>query len=375
MLRHAATALACAVLACICCVPSGARAQRTSSLSWVRLRGTEDCISTQALAERVEQRVGHAVFVSASQADLSLEGHVERSVKPSAFIATLVVSDRSGHVLGRRVLRAPGEHCDALTASLVLVIAIAIDPRAALPADGPADLSPEAKSMLEQLGLPELSDERIRAELGVPEAAEQATPPAQEAHPAPAPAPAAPTPPPAASREDAARIEISLRLSGEIGVLPHPSLGLALGPSILVSDLLAVDVWLTALLPRSAAVPAAHGAASFTLIGAGAGACARFDADRPLELRACGGLRGGVLLSQGRDFDRDHSASGAWLEPTLYAAVVFRSGRWLLTGRAGAGVPLVRDEFRYQDSDNQFHTLHRAWPLVARLELGAGLAF
>src|SRR5947207_14748467 len=133
MRRCAAIAFCYAVVACICGVASAAHAQRRSSLSWVRLRGTEDCISTQALAERVEQSVGHALFGSASQADLSPEGHVERTGKPSAFVATLVVSDRRGQVLGRRVLRAPGDDCAALTASLVLVIAIAIDPRAALP--------------------------------------------------------------------------------------------------------------------------------------------------------------------------------------------------------------------------------------------------
>jgi hypothetical protein len=373
MFRRAATAVCCAVLAGMCVVPT-ARAQRTSSLSWVRLRGTEACISTQALAERVEERVGHAVFVSASQADLSLEGHVERSAKPSAFVATLVVSDRSGHVLGRRVLRAPGDDCDALTPSLVLVIAIAIDPRAALPAGGATDLSPEAKSMLQQLGLPELSDERIRAELGVPEpAAPQTT--------APVPAAQAPTPPPAdrplpaPPPPDPSRIEFSVRLSGELGVLPQPSLGLALGPTFVTSERFAIDAWLTALLPRSTDVTGASGAARFTLIGAGAAACARFGGVRRFDLRACAGMRGGVLLGQGRDFDRDHGASSAWLEPTLYAAPVFRRGRWLLTARAGAGVPLVRDEFRYQDGANRFHALYRPSALVARVELGAGVVF
>jgi hypothetical protein len=377
VLRRAAIALGCAVLTGICSAPSVAHAQRTSSLSWVRLRGTEACISTQALAERVEQRVGHAVFVSASQADLSLEGHVERSARPSAFVATLVVSDRLGHVLGRRVLRAPGDDCNALTASLVLVIAIAIDPRAALPAGASPGLSPDAKAMLEQLGLPELSDQRIRDELGVPEAAEPQAPSTAPPTPVPdsPPREAAAAPPLEAPRAQPARVEISVRLSAELGVLPHPSLGIALGPTFNVSDVLAIDVWLTALLPRTTSAAAASSSARFTLLAGGAAACARFGADRTFELRACAGMRAGVLLSQGHGFDRDHDATGAWLEPTLYAAPVFRSGRWLLTGRAGAGVPLVRDEFRYQGSDDRFHVVHRAAPVVARIELGGGLAF
>src|SRR5262249_39169402 len=54
------------------------RAERaTSSLNWVRLPGSEECITARALATAVEGRLGRAVFVSASQGDLSIEGRVE----------------------------------------------------------------------------------------------------------------------------------------------------------------------------------------------------------------------------------------------------------------------------------------------------------
>jgi hypothetical protein len=378
MRRRTAIAVCCAVFVGVCGAQSRARAQRTSSLSWVRLKGTEECISTQALAERVEQRVGHAVFVSASQADLSLEGHVERVARPSAFVATLIVSDRSGRVLGRRVLRAAGERCDELTAPLVLVIAIAVDARAALPAGAPAELSDDTKAMLAQLGLPELTEERIREELAVPDAA-QPEPAAipDSAPPPPVPPPAAPAPVQSAPSPRAApgNVELSARLSGGLGVLPDPSLGIALGPTLDVSSALAVDLWVSALLPQTATLGVTSSSARFELLAAGAGACARFGAGRPLELRGCAGMSAGVLYSQGRGFDRDGAASGPWLEPTLYAAPVVRKGGWLITARLGAGVPLVRDEFRYQASDGQFHGVHRASPVVARLELGGGIAF
>src|SRR5690242_20041849 len=159
-LRAAIAALALQALAARA---QPAQAQQTSSLSWVRLPGAESCISTQALAERVEQRLGRRVFVSASQADLSLEGRVERVAAPPAFVANLVVSDPLGRVLGRRVLRTAGTDCAQLEASLVLVIAIAIDPGASLAAVlGPEQaLSDQAKAMLEQLELPKLSEQEL----------------------------------------------------------------------------------------------------------------------------------------------------------------------------------------------------------------------
>jgi hypothetical protein len=158
-------------------------------------------------------------------------------------------------------------------------------------------------------------------------------------------------------------------------VLPYPTVGLALGPTFNASDLIAIDAWWTALLPRSASVSGASGSVSVTLIAAGAAACARFGPNRPFELRACAGMRAGILLGHGQGFDVDRSANGAWLEPTLYAAPVFRNGRWLLDARAGVGVPLVHHELRFQSSDGGLHAVHRASSVVARIELGAGLAF
>src|SRR5262245_9058418 len=88
-----AAAVALLVWIALVAFAPAARAQRTSSLGWVRLAGAEQCIATQQLAQRVEQRVGRAVFVSASQADLAIEGRVERAPDADAFVVTLVVSD------------------------------------------------------------------------------------------------------------------------------------------------------------------------------------------------------------------------------------------------------------------------------------------
>ncbi len=101
---------------------------KTSSLSWVRLPGAESCIATQALSRAVEERLRRAVFVSPSNADLSVEGHVERAGK--GFRAEVTVRDAQGANLGRRELQSPGAACSGLDEPLALAIALMIDPDA-----------------------------------------------------------------------------------------------------------------------------------------------------------------------------------------------------------------------------------------------------
>ena len=61
--------------------PAAAQTGRTSSLSWLRMPGADACIATQALARSVEERLGRHVFVSASAADVSVEGRIEKRGK------------------------------------------------------------------------------------------------------------------------------------------------------------------------------------------------------------------------------------------------------------------------------------------------------
>lgn len=360
-----------------------AQAQRTSSLSWVRLPGAESCISTQALAERVEQRLGRAAFVSASQADLSLEGHVERDAKKNAFVATLAVSDRKGQVLGRRVLRSPGEDCQALEPSLVLVVAIAIDPNATLPgmAGAEAALSPEVKAMLGQLGLPELSEQQLRDELAVPDpeaaraAAEAASAPqAKQARPG-LQAPAAPSLAPV-ERSTPLRFRLALGLSGELGVLPQAGLGAALRLGVIPAHFWSFELFATGLLPQSLGLAGGAESARFRFVAGGLATCPLAFSPRGIELRACAGLRAGVLAGSGAGLTPSFSTSGPWLEAEGYGGIgIPLSSVFGLYAELGAGVPFVRDNFRYEDGLGQQRSVHRASAVTARAELGAGASF
>jgi hypothetical protein len=102
----------------------------TSSLSWVRLPGAEECVTARALAESVERRLHRPVFVSSARGELAIEGRVERS--PRGWSATLSITRADGTVLGTRTLDRPDGSCHQLDAALELIILLAIDPNAAL---------------------------------------------------------------------------------------------------------------------------------------------------------------------------------------------------------------------------------------------------
>lgn len=368
-----------------CAAP--AHAQRTSSLSWVRLPGTEGCIPTQTLAERVEQRVGRQVFVSASQADLSLEGHVERSADASAFVATLAVSDREGRVLGKRVLRAQGNDCSALDPALVLVIAIGLDPDAALPAtrDASNQLSGDTQALLSQLQLPKLDENALR-DLAVPDPeavraeeararetaqraeAERAARERARKHPKPTGRNASPS----------VRVSLGLGIDGELGVLPNPALGATLRATFGFGGLWPIELSVTGLLPQSKAGERTSGHGELTFVAAGLALCTPGNGSRSFELFACLGARGGLLRAAGSGFADNLDVTSVWVEPALLAGPRLHldsERRWSLELRAGPGVPLIRDTYRYQGEMGVRRRLHRASAIIGRLELAAGVSF
>jgi hypothetical protein len=121
---------------------AAAEPRRTSSLGWARLPGAETCIGPRDLALAVEQRLGRAVFVSPAQADVLIEGRIEPSPagQPPGFRAHITLSSAEGTLLGTRDLDGSGEACRALDEQIALVVALLIDPEAALgPRPPPAE--------------------------------------------------------------------------------------------------------------------------------------------------------------------------------------------------------------------------------------------
>ncbi len=120
--------------------PAPSRPSRTSSLSWVRLPGAEACIGSRALAAAVERRLQREVFVPPSRAAMAVEGRVERA--PEGFRAVITVSNEAGVALGSREIHRASPICATMDDNLALVIAVMIDPEAALAPRVPASTVP-----------------------------------------------------------------------------------------------------------------------------------------------------------------------------------------------------------------------------------------
>lgn len=128
--------------------------KKTSALSWARLDGAESCSGAPEIAKRVEAILRRAAIVSPAQADLSIEGRVEKK-KTTGFRATIVMAKSSGEILGHRELETDDARCTSLDDSTSLAVALMIDPDAALgppspPVDKPKEVPPDPKVVVKE---------------------------------------------------------------------------------------------------------------------------------------------------------------------------------------------------------------------------------
>ncbi|MDD9969180.1 MAG: hypothetical protein OXR73_23260 [Myxococcales bacterium] len=368
---------------------SQAAAQRAPSLGWVRMPGAEACISTRALAERVERRLQRDVFVSASQSELAVEGRVAPGDGPNSWVATLVMSDPDGRVLGQRELRAEGQRCAVLDESLTLVIAIAIDPGSGLgstvgaAATGtqggdPGALSDGTERLIEQLGLTETDEQTLIAELTLTGPDTPGSQPAASGDPEgnlkTRPSPEAARPPSRRST-DRKSDEIQLSASGGalMGALPRPAATLSASLSIVSTSFWALDLGLELALPQTQLTNV--GTATFSLFAAQASLCPVRPQLGALALRLCVGSRLGILFAEGENFERNETPAGTWAELLGAAKFIYYFKKWFVQAEGTAGTAFVRDRFLFRGRDNDLAFLHRASALIGRASIGLGVRF
>ena len=314
---------------------AAAAPSRSSSLGWVRGAGAAECIGTRALAEAVEARLGRQVFVSAARADVAVEGQIERG-PAGAWRAVISVAGEGGRVLGTRELLRDAATCRELDEQLVLVIAVMIDPVAALRTATPPIATP-APTVIVQREL-------------------------------------VPVPYVAPPRLDPWRTGVHLGAIFALGLLPKPGVGLALRGRITPPR------WPT--LEIGGAIWAANQAESggvgarFTLAEGLAALCTPALAALGLELGGCLGARGGLIRAGGFGFDlaqdRERPTFAASLEGRLRKRI---AGPLTLAVSPGLLVPFVRDRFFYSEQAGQKLEVFRMSPLVGTLEATLGLEF
>ncbi len=310
----------------------------------MRLEGAESCVATQKLAQSVETRLGRRVFVSASEADLSVEGHVARVRQ--GFHASLSVRDAKGSLLGTRELETRDRSCDALTESLVFALAVMIDPDATAP-------PPEEP------------------------------PPPPPAPPAPPPSPPPPAavvvvreqPAPAAPAPQPWGIAIEGNAAIALGVVPGAGAGASLAAVVAPPHFWAIRVGGAYFFDSSQDIPGGA-RATVSLAYGEALLCPLARAAGRLRVLTCAGAQVGSLQTRGTGFSRNIPDESLQVNVAAKGEVSLRlvSPLVLLAG-VTALVPTTRDALGYTRADGTTQEFFRTSAVAAIGEVGVGLQF
>ncbi len=317
----------------------------TSSLSWVQLPGAEACGGAIALSRLVEDHLGRHALVSPSQADLSIEGRVERTDSPPFWRAFIVLRDAGGGERGSREIESSQSDCSELRESVALAMALMIDPDAMKRSPPP-----------------------IAARVPAPVASLLATP-----HTAPVPAPPSgdrtmspregdSTAPGAAIHPWSAEADARMELA--YGLLPSAAFGLGVGVTLRPPRFWRLRVLGDAFWPQRLAAEGS-GSTRLTLVVAGLALCpVAFEDAHGVSLELCAGALMGSLGADGTGFGTSHSATSPFVDLAGMATLLVRVISPLsVTVGATLGAAPVRNRVVYEDSAGASQTLY-VGPLV-----------
>jgi hypothetical protein len=293
---------------------AGAEPPRPVALEWTRADGADACVDAATLERRVEERLGwDAVRAGAPR---SIVGRVER--RRDGYVAKLELEEAGARGMSR-TLESEETDCTALDDAVVLALALAIDPSAALAA--PTSASRARFPDFEQKA---------------PAATQPTAATSPEAQPA---QPRAPTS--KLSDRRSPRLSATLRGLGVAGLLPNPAWGLGVNVERSLSARWSVEFGLR-WLP---AVPADDDRLLFGFSGGSLGACRTLAS--PLQL--CAGLLGGgvsaTVRTGGAGDAGEHPFIGLELAPRVSA--VARGFRWELG--VALALPLLQPHFMSND--------------------------
>jgi hypothetical protein len=341
------------------------------ALNWVRLPGAEACIPAAELAQRVEQRLERSIFVVDAAATVSVDGSVQRSEQ--GFVVRLALSDRTGRVLGERMLDSAGEDCRALDEAVVLIVAVTLVPQRLLAAGSGIKFEPATERLLQELfhnEPTELDVQELEPAWGDESyaAAADVTP---SALPGRAPAP----------RRWSERQHRLLAVTGgavlTAGYLPGLAPGLELVFTLSPAGLWPLRLSAVHLVDRTVAASMLDaGVTHFGLSQASLAACP-WQTGSQLQVQLCTGL-GLALL---RTASTGYAQGGVDRSDLMFDAQSQLDLNWrILTHvvlRLGAGValPFIQRRYAYQGLDGQAQPLFRTTQLTGRLGLGLGVTF
>jgi len=325
---------------------ASAREERgqTSSLSWVRLEGAESCIGTQALARAVEERLKRKVFVSVSEADVSVEGHVAKEQGRVGWRAQITVRDTAGTPIGTREVTSAGRECSSLDESMVLVIAVMIDPEAER--EPPPEEEPMPPPAVPPVVRPQIIVQKEKIYVPVVKTSERPW-----------------------------LFEARAAAASGFGLIPGPAWGATVDLLVEPRSFWAID--LAGAYWADSTVMAERGAEAKISLAYGAlFLCPIHWVDGRASLRWCAGGQVGTLRGRGVGFDTQQSAQKVVVHVAAPACLSFR-----VVGPVAASlglalvIPLRRAELTYRTAGDDSLSLFEQSPVGAVADLGLAVHF
>lgn len=312
---------------------------RPAALSWVRLPGAEACADGPTLARAVNARLGRSALVPLADAEVVVEGRIEP--QNGGFRATIGVHD--GARQGSRTIERTTARCADLDADLALVVAVTIDPNAAL-GTPPSPPTPTPTLVLQREVVP------VRVEV---------------------PVPVAPPPP-----REPWRMDVEGAPTLVFGLLPGVAVGALGRVSVRPKIPVRVEASASVLPEKNAQAPQNSASAR---IGAAFGSlaiCPELARFGGTGLVAC--ARGSLGTHHASGFGVDHSKDDERTYSEVGVAGRARThlfGPFHFLASVGAGAPLSREVYRFTDGTGASHVIFSSSPVVVTLEVGLGVGF
>jgi hypothetical protein len=326
-------------------------AQARVALSWVREAGAESCIGAQDLGRAVERIVG-PVLVAAPQAQLSVEGRI--APRDAGFHAEIVLCDGKGRSIGRRQLQTSSADCRAFDEQLAFVIAVTIDPDAAL-AQLPGEFATLGEPGAELLAELRAQPPRAAPMSSTSNAAVRAAP---------------------LERREASGVPLHWTLAA------GPALGIAVLASVNVGARAEIGLitgsWshhLDATVWLARAKAAGEGAqVVLSMMQLGFATCPQLWASSMLAIAGCGGVTAAPISAVPQGF-AGKSQTRWVVGPTLEARLRFQITAWAaISFGLGAQSLWPRHRFAYENSGNA-HEVYRVPPAMGFSHLVFELRF
>jgi hypothetical protein len=326
-------------------VAPAARAQEpvrrlAPSLSWVELPGAESCGGAVRIAALFEARLGRNALVPASQADISIEGRVERSEDATRWRATILLRDRDGALLGSRDIVSAAPTCDELRESSALAMALMIDPDALHRPAPPVNPAPEPPAP----PLPNAAPPTV-----LPPAREPSIVPNPEYDQRPA--------------KKASRVELdaSFALAGD--VLPAPATGVAVGVSVAPRRFWKLRALGAVFSPQSLSISASTAQAQFVMAYGGVLLCPlTVESGHGATFDFCAGSLVGGLTARGVGLSNAKTAAAPFVDILASIALTVPvAGPASLRLDVGLGVDPVEEHVVYETTNGSRDAYHLPW--------------